>query len=83
MAQALRLNDESTCPHARAVERDTHHLTEIMMDRFDRLTARLDEHEAAVAEIHERVGHMAEMLKMMGDSCYALAEAADRLTADS
>ena len=70
------------------VDNDAHELAELMMrrlERQDRIVAVLvDEIEtlkAVSAARGETLSQILDMLRTMGDTCHAMAAAADRLTA--
>ena len=69
---------------------DAHELAELMMRRLEQqdrivavLVAEIETLKDEAADQRQVVAQMLDMLHTMGDTCHALAAAADRLTADS
>lgn len=64
------------------MDNDAHELAEAVMRRLEQQDRRIETLEIEARARREVQMEILDMLRTMGDTCYAVAAAADRLTAD-
>lgn len=83
MAQTMRPSEDPACPHARKLEKSRTDDLELVMRRLATQDEIIAQVQADIQAVRTQVGVMKDMLITMGDLCYSLASAAERLSADS